>query len=537
MQTKSAPATDYKPGNILDHVEKLEKSKGGKYLCPVCGGNDLSISKEGATTCHNSGCSWKSIMDAIAPLPEKNGKKATNSHREKFRPPSKKEIEHKSNLADIEIDVKTDELAYSANFGNIEESRALAELATWCKAAGHDKFSASKLLQSKIKALKSARVDDGNYQDEDEKPRLLKEYELIKKRFSGRLKFNELKKQVELDGVLFEPIMAKVQFTIFHNCNLKAAREDVSDLVVIIAKENTYSPVRDYLDAVSATYGDDTSILNDIARRSLGAVKQIHDTAVMRWLISCVARAYVPGCKVDVALILQGQQGYQKSMFFNTLASDDFFDDSVANAGEKEEKMKLHRTWIVEWAELETVFKKKDVSVVKALMSSKIDILRPPYGRCYEIMHRPSVFGGTSNQAEFLADSTGNRRFWVVPVTKKIDQIKLKADRDRIWAAAVTLYRAGVQWWLTDEEEAIMSGERAQFESSDSWSEEVESFCEGKEQVAITDILYRGLDIPKAAHDRRHQARVKEILIKNGWKVQPNPVWLNGEKRRVWKKL
>jgi predicted P-loop ATPase len=542
MPSRTNPAAakeDYKPGNILDHLDQLTPSKGGKYHCPVCNGNDLSINKKsGATTCHNNGCEWKAIMDAIAPLdPKKNGRSPKNTHRDKFRPPSKKELDSQALQEEVEIDSQACEFASQVSSGSMSESEALLAMSTWCKAHKHSTYAAQKLLQEKIKRYKTAVAKDGgDYQDEEAKPRLLKEYELIKHRFGERLRYNELKKQVELDGVLFEPIMAKTQFAIFHKCNLNSGREDVSDLIVIIAKESTYSPVRDYLDNVSIKYGDDTSVLNDLARRSLGCDKPIHETALMRWLVSCVARAYSPGCKVDVALILQGKQGHQKSMFFNILASDDFFDDSVTNAGEKEEKLKLHRTWIVEWAELETVFKKKDVSVVKALMSSKIDILRPPYGRCYEEMKRPSVFAGTSNQDEFLADSTGNRRFWVIPVTKKINPIQLQAERDRIWAAAVTLYRAGVQWWLTDEEESVMSTSRTQFESSDSWAEEIESFCEGKEQVSITAILEKCLDIPKANHDRKHQARVKEILIKNGWNVLPNPVWSDGEKRRVWKR-
>lgn len=533
-RNKVMPANnDFKTGNINDYLEKLEPSKGGKYICPVCSGNDLSISKDGAPTCFNSGCSWKSIMDIIAPLKKIDRDKA---YRKEWKPPTKKEIDHKAHLANIEIDIKTDEFAYAASYGNIESARALSELAAWCKVAGHDKFSASKLFQSKLTALKQARTATGEYQDGEDKPRLLIEYELIKKRFGDRLKFNELRKQVELDGILFEPITAKVNFTIFHKCSLKSAREDIADLVILIAKSNTYSPVRDYLDQVSAIYGNEIEILNDVARRHLGADKKIHDVAVMRWLISCVARAYKPGCKVDVALILQGKQGFLKSTFFNILASDEFFDDSVSNASEKEEKLKLHRTWIVEWAELETVFRRKDVSVVKALMSSKIDILRPPYGRSYEVMFRPSAFCGTSNQSEFLADSTGNRRFWVIPVTRKIDAGLLQNDRDRIWAAAVALYRAGVQWWLTDGEEEVMGGERAQFESSDSWLEDIESFCEGKDLVAIADILSKCLDIPIGSHDRKHQARIKEILIQIGYKPQPNPVWAYGEKRRYWKK-
>ena len=53
--------------NIFDHIEKLEPAKKGRYICPVCGGNDLTISKDGAYQCWH-GCSCADIRNAIAPL-------------------------------------------------------------------------------------------------------------------------------------------------------------------------------------------------------------------------------------------------------------------------------------------------------------------------------------------------------------------------------------------------------------------------------------------------------------------------------------
>ncbi len=56
--------------SILAHLGKLTHVKGDKYLCPVCGGNNLSIPPNADTVgyqCFN-GCETKAIRNAIAPL-------------------------------------------------------------------------------------------------------------------------------------------------------------------------------------------------------------------------------------------------------------------------------------------------------------------------------------------------------------------------------------------------------------------------------------------------------------------------------------
>jgi len=57
--------------SILDFLDLLEPSKGGKYLCPACGGNDFSVNKDnGAYTCwHDSSAPHRAeIRDALAPM-------------------------------------------------------------------------------------------------------------------------------------------------------------------------------------------------------------------------------------------------------------------------------------------------------------------------------------------------------------------------------------------------------------------------------------------------------------------------------------
>jgi hypothetical protein len=66
--------------SILDHVSALTPSgeSKSKYLCPVCGGNDLDISSDGKYNCFSGGCDTKAIASAILTLagfPPKNPKK------------------------------------------------------------------------------------------------------------------------------------------------------------------------------------------------------------------------------------------------------------------------------------------------------------------------------------------------------------------------------------------------------------------------------------------------------------------------------
>jgi hypothetical protein len=139
--------TDPKRANILDFLDKLKPSTEGKYFCPACGGDGLSITKEGKdagdTMCWSNDCSWESIMDnfiTLDPKPKATKPKATT----KFK--SSGEKDKAAISTEITIDSKITELVFAVENDSSTPARASVALAAWCKEHGHNAFTGGKLL-------------------------------------------------------------------------------------------------------------------------------------------------------------------------------------------------------------------------------------------------------------------------------------------------------------------------------------------------------------------------------------------------------
>lgn len=348
----------------------------------------------------------------------------------------------------------------------------------------------------------------------------------IENRFANRLRLNRLSGVVELDG---HPLrVEEFYLTLRRTLGLKISKQLAIDLVTQLARENEYSPVVEYLEKVSKEYTDTTTtLLDDMASRYFGTSNSLYNTYVRKALISAVARAMFPGCKLDTALVLQGKQGYFKSTFFDTLAAN-WFDDSLGNTGNKDELLKLRTSWFLEWSELERAFSKRSNGDLKAFMSCRVDNLRVPYGRSIEAFPRHCVLVGTTNEEEFLADPTGDRRFWIVPIQKPIDCKLLAEERDKLWAAAVALYRSGHQWWLTAEEHDVSQELNQPYRVEDPWLQHIKEYIDrlpdsgGVVRVYTKNILEHCLELDKPKQDRATQMRVAAVLKRLGFTKKPD---------------
>lgn len=171
-----------------------------------------------------------------------------------------------------------------------------------------------------------------------------------------------------------------------------------------------------------------------------------------RWMLSVVARAMQPGCKADCMLILEGRQGARKSSAARALAEavsvDAFREGFSLDSGGKDDLIALRGRLIVEWGELSGMGR-KDREHLKNFLSQQTDSYRSVYGMTETDWPRTAVFLGTTNERHYLADPSGNRRFWPVTVGR-IDLDKLRKDAEQLWGEAVQRYQAGGRWWFDD---------------------------------------------------------------------------------------
>jgi predicted P-loop ATPase len=188
--------------------------------------------------------------------------------------------------------------------------------------------------------------------------------------------------------------------------------------------------------------------------------------ALKTWLIQCVAAAdgarqsgnknAIP--KYELVFILQGAQGFKKTSWFLALLPKElkhYIRDGVhLDPNNKDSIKQAISCWICELGELDSTFKRSDISQLKAFLSKLTDIIRLPYDRVASNLGRRTSFCGSVNPETFLVDNTGNRRYLPVQVTA-CDSLHT-IDMQQLWAQVWQLYLDGAQWWCSKELESML---------------------------------------------------------------------------------
>lgn len=357
----------------------------------------------------------------------------------------------------------------------------------------------------------------------------------------GRLAFDLLRQNVvfaigDRPQVWTDQFTTEIRAWMIEQIGAEVKRQDVIDSVNAVARANASHPVQIYL---SGLIWDGTPRADAWLTAYCGAEDRTYTRAIgAKWLLSAVARAFDPGCKVDTMLILQGAQGIGKSTAFATLVPNpDWFSDSPLDFDHPERSaLSLFGKWIYEIGELQG-FAKADANRLKGFMSSRSDNVRAPYASRNEEFPRGCVFGGSTNAEQYLTDETGNRRFWPVSVGA-CDVTGLGRDRDQLWAEAVARYRAGEPWWLNAEIESLAKVEQDARYVADVWESAIRGWLEDPRRrsdlagvateerldlsggVTTGEVLFHALNVPVGQQDRAKATRVGQTLRKLGWSTK-----------------
>ena len=342
-----------------------------------------------------------------------------------------------------------------------------------------------------------------------------------------RIRYNRFSQQIEIDGAVIEGV--ERFYLSLAEQGYKVSKELAVDCLIQVAHEHPYDPVALYLEHVAATvkpaYID--GLATAYLRPEDAALNQttIYDHMIRCTLIGAVRRAFEPGCKHDTACVLMGDQGARKSSFWESLGGA-FFSDALGDISSKDDLMVLHRSWIMEWAELDHIMGRKHAGQVKAFLSQSTDLFRVPYGKATEAFPRRGIIVGSTNRSTgFLIDDTGNRRFWVIPTTcteaNPIDTPTLMAERDGIWSAAVHAYRSGDRNYLPAELATIVSEENEAYQVENPWKAPIIDWLNAasNQGVELTSeaILSKAIAKPIERQTRVDQMQVAAIMRELGY--------------------
>ena len=321
---------------------------------------------------------------------------------------------------------------------------------------------------------------------------------------------------------------------------LEFGSADIEQAVIQVSNERTCHPVRDYLNSLT---WDGIERIDSVAEEILGADRtEMTQKMVRRWFIGAARRPLEPGCKFDTVLVLVGPQGHMKSSFFSTLAGRrEWFSDDHVDIDNRDSTMLLQAVWILEWGELVTMQRAKDLESLKAFIAKRDNKFRLPYGR--RIIERPrhSVIVGSTNRPEFLSDPTGNRRFWPVTIGGSIDLKKLAEWRDQLWAEAVAAVKAGERTWFDEEENEQLGIAQKPHEETHPWSERIRDWLDSENPgranpclVTAANVLEHAIKKPAGQWTKPDEMTVATVLKQLGWARTSRTFDGSGRQVRIW---
>ena len=276
--------------------------------------------------------------------------------------------------------------------------------------------------------------------------------------FRGALRLNLLTEQIDIvkplgwertSTTLTDMDMNYLLLYLEENYGLTSEKK-VQSAIKIVANENRYHPVRDYLNSLQ---WDGTERIRYALHHFLGAdTDEYTYEALKLFLMGAIRRVFRPGSKFEVMLCLVGGQGAGKSTFFRLLAvKDEWFSDDLRKLDDDNVYRKLQGHWIIEMSEMMATANAKSIEEIKSFLSRQKEVYKIPYETHPADRPRQCVFGGTSNALDFLPlDRSGNRRFIPVMVYPEQAEVHILEDEaasrayiSQMWAEAMEIYRSG----------------------------------------------------------------------------------------------
>ena len=351
-------------------------------------------------------------------------------------------------------------------------------------------------------------------------------------RWTGRIRFDRFRGAMLIDGEgVSDHDLTIIACWAEEVYEINPSKDLMVECLAAVAAENGFHPILDWertktwdgverLPSMLTTYfsAPDDELTREMSRA---------------WLVGGAARVRQPGCKLDTVLVLVGEQGIGKSSALKSLVPwPELFADTPLDLRTKDCMQNLGGVWLYELAEMEGL-RGRNPQRVKAFLTSAVDTYRAPYGRLPAAHPRQCFFVATTNEPEFLSDSSGARRFWPVPV-RKIDVAGLVAARDQLWAEAFARVDRGETWHLPHRLEKAQRIAAEIYELTDPLEERLAEWVATVGRSFTTEeAVACGLGIPVEKVDKRLVSEIGGMLHRLGC-IKFRPRQGKGKRPYLW---
>ena len=268
-----------------------------------------------------------------------------------------------------------------------------------------------------------------------------------------------------LDNVTLSTVRARMRAEGY------GSAQAIEDVIAMQAGLNRYHPIRNYL-AMAGMGWDGEPYIAMLAHYFHDATDphKLFSMWLRKWLIGAVAKATDGEHNQNAMLVMDGPQGIGKSYFAQWLCSPlpEYFIEGAIDPREKDCKFRLASGFVWEVSELGSTTRYADVEALKAFISCRVVRERKPYAKMDSIMPAlASLIGTVNNDAGFLSDQTGNRRFLIATIDAIDWSYATDIDPNQVWGEAFAAYQRGEDWYPTAEELKLSEANNDNFKIPD----------------------------------------------------------------------
>lgn len=292
-------------------------------------------------------------------------------------------------------------------------------------------------------------------------------------------------------------------------------REMTRDAVNYVAKQTRFDSAQEWLKSLE---WDGVKRVETFFPRYWNTKDDAYTRAVSRYIWTALAgRVLKPGIKADMVPVAYGPQGARKSTGVAAIAPHrGCFTEIGFGEAPDDIKRKMVGCVIAELSELRGLHT-KDMETIKATITRTVDEWIQKYKETPMRYARRCLFIGTTNQREFLADETGNRR-WLPLEVRDVDVDGIARDCEQLWAEARDLFLVGGIDYREAEQLAVKEHEAHMMH--DAWTDPVAKYL-AEEDTPTTfttaDVLQFALGLPPSHQGQAQQNRLAKVLVGLGY--------------------